>query len=124
MTPAALQAVLDALPGAVGHPWTPPRGTSPLSILYKVGGKLFAVLTLRGDLYVVLKAPPFVVDMLRDQYRGIGKRTHLDPRRWIAIDLESDVPDEEIRELARGSYALVLDALPGKTRAALGLADA
>jgi predicted DNA-binding protein (MmcQ/YjbR family) len=114
-----LKALLDALPGAAGEPWTPPRGTSPLSILYKIGGKMFAVLTLRGDLYVVIKAPPFVCDMLREQYTGVGKRTHLDPRHWVGIDLESDVPDEEIASLARGSYELVRESLPRKQRAAL-----
>jgi predicted DNA-binding protein (MmcQ/YjbR family) len=114
-----LKALLDALPGAVGEPWTPPRGTSPLSILYKIGGKMFAVLTLRGDLYVVIKAPPFVCDMLREQYTGVGKRTHLDPRHWVGIDLESDVPDEEIASLARSSYELVRESLPRKQRAAL-----
>ena len=119
MTPDALRAVLDALPGAVGEAWTPPRGTSPLSILYKVGGKMFAVLTLRGDLYVVIKAPPFVCDMLRETYSGVGKRTHLDPRHWVGIDLESDVPDEEIASLARSSYELVRESLPRKQRAAL-----
>jgi predicted DNA-binding protein (MmcQ/YjbR family) len=111
--------VLDALPGAVGEPWTPPRGTSPLSILYKVGGKLFAVMTLRGDLYVVLKAPPFVCDMMREQYTGVSKRTHLDPRHWIGIDLQTDVPDEEIMSLSRGSYELVRDSLPKARRQAL-----
>ena len=114
-----LKALLDALPGAAGEPWTPPRGTSPLSILYKIGGKMFAVLTLRGDLYVVIKAPPFVCDMLREQYTGVGKRTHLDPRHWIAIDLEGDMPADEIADLARGSYALVREALPRKQRAEL-----
>lgn len=119
MSPAALQAVLDALSGAVGEPWTPPRGASPLSMTYKVGGRTFAVLTLRGELYVVLKVPPVLVDMLREHYTGVGKRTHLDPRHWAAIDLESDVPDAEIEELARSSYALVRDGLPKKLRAAL-----
>jgi predicted DNA-binding protein (MmcQ/YjbR family) len=119
MTPDALRTVLDALPGAMGEPWTPPRATSPISILYKVGGKMFAVMTLRGDLYIVLKAPPFVCDMLREQYTGVGKRTHLDPRHWVGIDLESDVPDEEIESLARGSYELVRESLPRAQRAAL-----
>lgn len=119
MTPDALWLVLDALPGAVGEPWTPPRGASPLSILYKVGGKMFAVMTLRGDLYVVLKAPPFVCDILRETYSGVGKRTHLDPRHWVGIDLESDVPDEEIASLARSSYELVRESLPRAQRAAL-----
>ena len=119
MSPDALRAVFDALPASVAEPYTPPRGTSPLSILYKVGGKLFAVLTLRGDLYVVVKAPPFVCDLLREQYRGVGKRTHLDPRHWIGIDLESDVPADEIASLARGSYELVRDGLPKAQRAAI-----
>ncbi|MBO9579752.1 MAG: MmcQ/YjbR family DNA-binding protein [Sphingobium sp.] len=120
MTPAALQAVLDALPGAVAEPFTPPRGAEPLSLLYKVGGKMFAVMTLRGALYVVIKAPPFVCDMLREHYSGVGKRTHLDPRHWVAIDLDSDVPDDEIASRARSAYELVRDSLSKAKRAALG----
>lgn len=116
---AALKAVLDTLPGAVGELWTPPRGVEPLSILYKLCGKMFAVLTLRGDLYVVIKAPPFVVDALRAQYCSVGKRTHLDPRHWIAIDFEGDMPADEMAELARGSYALVRAALPRRQQADL-----
>lgn len=116
---AALKAMLDGLPGAVGTPWTPPRGTSPLSILYKVSGKMFAVLTLRGALYVVVKAEPFLVEILREQYEAVGKRTHLDPRHWIAIDLEGDMPAEEIAGHARGSYDLVVAGLSAKQRAAL-----
>jgi predicted DNA-binding protein (MmcQ/YjbR family) len=104
----------------VADPYTPPRSAEPLSLLYKVGGKMFAVMTLRGALYVVIKAPPFVCDALREQYSGVGKRTHLDPRHWVAIDLESDVPDEEIASLARGSYELVRDSLPKAKRAMLG----
>lgn len=120
MTPAELQAVLDTLPGAMADPYTPPRSAEPLSLLYKVGGKMFAVMTLRGALYVVIKAPPFVCDMLREQYAGVGKRTHLDPRHWVAIDLESDVPDDEIASLARGSYELVRNSLPKAKRGAGG----
>ena len=116
MKPAELQAVLDALPGVTADPYTPPRSAEPLSLLYKVGGKMFAVMTLRGALYVVIKAPPFVCDMLREQYSGVGKRTHLDPRHWVAIDLESDVPADEIAGLARGSYELVRDSLPKAKR--------
>ena len=78
------------------------------------------MLTLRGALYVVIKAPPFVCDALREQYAGVGKRTHLDPRHWVALDLQSDVPDEEIASLARGSYELVRESLSKKQQAALG----
>lgn len=120
MTPDALRSVLDALPGAMGEPYTPPRSAEPLSLLYKIGGKMFAVMTLRGALYVVIKAPPFVCDMLREQYAGVGKRTHLDPRHWVGIDLQSDVPDDEIAALARGSYELVCESLTKAQRAALG----
>jgi predicted DNA-binding protein (MmcQ/YjbR family) len=120
LTPDALRAVLDALPGAVGEPYTPPRSAEPLSILYKVGGKMFAVMTVRGTLYVVVKVPPFMADMLREQYVGVGKRTHLDPRHWVALDLQSDVPDDEIASLAQGSYELVRDSLPKALRTKLG----
>ena len=116
---ASLKAVLDVLPGAVGEPYVAPRGTTPVAILYKIGGKIFAILSQKGDAYVVVKAPSFVVDLLRDQYKGVGRRTHLDPRHWIALDLEADVPADEAERLAIGSYGLVRQSLSRKAQAAL-----
>jgi predicted DNA-binding protein (MmcQ/YjbR family) len=115
----ALKVVLDALPGAVGEAMTASRGTLPLVLIYKVMGKMFAVLAVRGTENVILKCDPHLAEILREQYAGVGHRSHLDRRFWISVDLGADVPAEEIEGLARRSYDLVREGLTKKQQAAL-----
>lgn len=115
----ALKTVLEAMPGAVGEPMTAARGSTPLVILFKVIGKMFAILSVRGTENVILKCDPHLAEVLREQYAGVGHRSHLDRRFWIAVDLDADVPAEEIERLVAGSYALVRAGLTKKQRAAL-----
>ena len=111
---AALKAVLDAMPGTVGAPMTASRGTRPLVMIYKVMGRTFAILSLRDEAFVMLKCDPARIDILKEIYRGIGHRTHLDPRHWISVELDADVPAEEIRVLAARSRELVVATLTRK----------
>jgi predicted DNA-binding protein (MmcQ/YjbR family) len=115
----ALKAFLETRPGASAVPVAAPKGVAPLGLMFKIMGKMFAILSLRGDEYVVLKCDPHLAEMLRAQYEGVGKRTHLDPRHWIAVDLDADVPKKEIERLAAKSYALVAASLTRKQQAEL-----
>jgi hypothetical protein len=42
-------AVLEAKPGAVSRPIAAPRASSPNALIYYVCGKIFAILSVRGD---------------------------------------------------------------------------
>ena len=114
---AALKAYLDARPAAVGEPYFAPRGSAPLVMIYKVMGKMFAVLSVRGEEYVILKSN--LADVLREQYAGIGHRSHLDRRFWISVNLDADVPAEEVQRLADASYDNVCTGLTRKQKAEL-----
>jgi predicted DNA-binding protein (MmcQ/YjbR family) len=118
---AALKGVLDAMPGAVAEPMAANRSKSgePLVLLYKIMGKMFAILAVRKDENVILKCDPHLAEVLREQYAGVGHRSHLDRRFWIAVDLASDVPPEEIERLAAASYELVREGLTKKQKAEL-----
>jgi predicted DNA-binding protein (MmcQ/YjbR family) len=115
----ALKAFLEGRPNATVVPVAAPKGVSPVALMFKVMGKMFAVLSLRGDEYVVLKCDPHLAEMLRAKYDGIGRRTHLDPRHWIAVNLDADVPKKEIERLAAQSYVLVSASLTRKQLAEL-----
>jgi predicted DNA-binding protein (MmcQ/YjbR family) len=116
---AALKAVLDARPGATAQPMTAATGTIPLVLIYKLMGKTFAILSVRREEYVLLKCDPALVEVLRDQYAGVGRRSHLDPRHWIAVSLDADVPADEVERLAAHSYDLVRGKLTRKQQADL-----
>jgi predicted DNA-binding protein (MmcQ/YjbR family) len=113
------KAWLDAYPGAVGEPLAGPRGSAPLVMLYKVMGKMFAILAVRGAENVILKCDEHLVDVLKGQYQGVGHRSHLDRRFWISVSLDADVPDEEIQRLIAGSYGLIRAGLTRKQQAEL-----
>ncbi len=121
LTPStkALKKLLDAMPGAVAHPYLPPRATEPLILMYKVMGKVFAILSVRREEFVIVKCEPVLADILREKYTGIGHRSHLDKRFWISISLDADVPLTEARSLAKRSYALVCEGLTRTQKAEL-----
>jgi predicted DNA-binding protein (MmcQ/YjbR family) len=112
---AVVQAALAAKPGAV----CAPLPSAPGVVMYKVMGKMFAILENRRLAAVILKCDPSTAEILRQQYSGVGHRSHLDRRYWICVNLEADVPVEEIERLATQSYDLVCAKLTRKQRAEL-----
>ncbi len=112
---AVVQAALAAKPGAV----CAPLPSAPSVVMYKVMGKMFAILENRRLAAVILKCDPSTAEILRQQYSGVGHRSHLDRRYWICVNLEADVPVEEIERLATQSYDLVCAKLTRKQRAEL-----
>jgi predicted DNA-binding protein (MmcQ/YjbR family) len=116
---AVVQAWLEAMPGTSAEPFLAPRGATPSAIIYKVMGRMFAILALRGAQSVILKCDPHLAVMLRERYAGIGHRSHLDRRYWINVSLETDVPTKEIKRLVAQSYQSVCANLTRKQRADL-----
>ena len=86
--------------------------------MYKVMAKVFAILNVRGAQAVILKSDLHLAEILREQYAGIGHRSHL-PRNWISVTLDADVPFEEIERLAASSYARVCSGLTRQQKAQL-----
>lgn len=116
---AALKAWLDAKPGAHAASAPGPGGRAPTALIYKVAGKMFAILGIRKNAFVILKCDPQLAEVMRDQYRGVGHRSHLDRRYWISVSLDADVPPAEVERLAAHSYDLVCASLTRKQKAEL-----
>ena len=89
---ATVKAWIEAMPGAEGREFTPRKNSAPLVVIYKVMGKMFAILSVRGGEDVILKCDPTLVSVLRKDYTGVGHRSHLDRRFWISVRLDADVP--------------------------------
>lgn len=116
---AALKAHLDSFAGAAGEPMTAATGSIPLVLLYKVMGKMFAILSVRDEEFVILKCDPDLADVMRQTYAGVGHRSHLDRRFWISVDLDADVPPAEVKRLVAHSYDQVCAKLTRKQKAEL-----
>jgi predicted DNA-binding protein (MmcQ/YjbR family) len=111
--------ILAAKPGAVAKPMSAPRAATPGVLIYKVMDKMFAILSIKGSEYVILKCDSQLVHVLRELYTGVGHRSHLDRRFWISVSLDADVPVTEVKRLVAHSYQLVCSSLTRKQQAAL-----
>ena len=114
-----LKAHLDAFAGASATPVPVPGNRPTPALMYKVMGKLFAILSVRGEPFVIIKCDQHLAEILREQYASVGHRSHLDRRFWIAVTLGGDMADDEVACLAAQSYALVRDGLTRKQKAQL-----
>jgi predicted DNA-binding protein (MmcQ/YjbR family) len=116
---AAVKAWIEQKPGAVPELFSTRRSAEPIAVIYKVMGKIFAILSVRRIENVILKSDPHLVQMLRREYVGVGHRSHLDRRYWISVTLDADVPSKEVKRLVSQSYDLVCAKLTAKQKAEL-----
>ena len=112
-------ARLAEKPAATAEPVPAPPGRAPPAMMYKVMGKMFAIVGLGKVEHVILKCDPHLVEILKETYAGVGHRSHLDARNWISVELDADVPDDEIARLVDQSYDLVRATLTRKQQAVL-----
>ena len=83
-------------------------------LLFKVGGKMFAVTPLvPAKLWISLKANPENFAELTER-PGIIPAPYLARANWIALESHDALPTAEISQLLRESYELVLAKLPRK----------
>jgi predicted DNA-binding protein (MmcQ/YjbR family) len=103
MTPEELRACCLSLAGASE---TFPFG--PDTSVFKTNGKIFAISALASPtLDVSVKCDPELGQSLRQTHAAIVPGYHLNKRHWITVTLNSDVADEQVRQLIEDSYDLV-----------------
>lgn len=83
-----------------------------LTLVFKVGGKMFALTNLDGEPSVNLKCDPEKAVELREQYSAIIPGYHMNKLHWNTVYLDRSLPENLIKELIDLSYGLVLASLP------------
>lgn len=88
-------------------------------LLFKVGGKMFAVTPLEpARLWLSLKAEPEEFAELTER-PGVIPAPYLARAKWIAIESPETLPQSEVAALLRKSYDLVAAKLPRTVRESL-----
>src|SRR5438874_12748730 len=115
MTRDEARAACASRPGAVeSYPF------GPDTAVYKVGGKMFALLPHSAEPpRVSLKCDPEWAEVLRNAYAAVQPGYHLNKKHWNTIVLDRSIPDDELEELIEHSYALIVDSLPHRVPSAL-----
>ena len=78
------------------------------TLVYKVGGRMFAMLMLERPDHFVVKCDPERAIILRDRYPQITAGWHLNKRHWNDVRFEGGLGDEALRGEIRHSYMLVV----------------
>jgi predicted DNA-binding protein (MmcQ/YjbR family) len=85
--------------------------------VFKVVGKMFALVLLTGDEGSVnLKCDPAWAIELRAMHAAVRPGYHANKRHWNTVDLDGSVDDDDLQEMLRHSYDLVVRGLPRRER--------
>jgi len=86
-------------------------------LVFKVGGKMFAVAPLdEVPATANLKCDPDLALELRDRYEQVRPGYHMNKKHWNTVEIDSGIPDAELRKMIDHSYELVVKRLPDAKR--------
>src|SRR4029077_19077267 len=89
-------------------------------LVFKVAGKIFALAALDEiPATVNLKCDPDLALALRDRYEQVQPGYHMNKKHWNTVEIDSGVPEAELRKMIDCSYELVMKSLPKPARAKL-----
>jgi predicted DNA-binding protein (MmcQ/YjbR family) len=89
-------------------------------LVFKVGGKMFALVALdEVPATANLKCDPDLALELRDQYEQIQPGYHMNKKHWNTVEIDSGIPEAELRKMIDHSFELVVKNLPKPKRAKL-----
>ncbi len=114
MTPPALRKLMLGFPGATANvQWGEDH-------VFKIGGKMFAVIGMRGGKFAGLsfKCSPDSFTLLT-QLPGLKPAPYLARAEWVALEALGTLPGDQLAAYLRRAYEIVLGNLPRKQQAAL-----
>lgn len=82
------------------------------TLVFKVGGKMFALLDVDSFESVNLKCDPEKAVELRERYAAVRPGFHMNKKHWNTVRMDGSLPDALIREWVDDSYRLVFEKLP------------
>ena len=89
----------------------------PDVLVFKVSGKIFALASLdEVPATANLKCDPDLALELRDRYEQVTPGYHMNKKHWNTVEIESGIPDVELRKMIDHSYELVVSGLPKSKR--------
>jgi len=89
------------------------------TLVMKVLGKMFALVSLDGDLSINLKCNPEKAIELREQYPAVKPGYHMSKLHWNTVEIDGSIATKTIRQWIDDSYDLVVSKLPKKQRESL-----
>lgn len=108
---AALRRLLASYPGAMED-----QPFGPDVFVYKVCGRMFALVAPDSPARITLKLEPLHGQLLRAQNASVLPGYHMNKDHWNTVILNAGVVDDELADWVDESYALVVERLPRRDR--------
>mgnify|MGYP003482979823 FL=1 len=89
------------------------------TLVFRIGGKIFAMLDLENTEWFVLKCQPEYAIELRERYPDIAPAWHMNKKHWNQLNLYGNLPDDLVQALIQHSYDEVVKKMSKKQRLAL-----
>ena len=89
------------------------------TLVFRIGGKIFAMLDLENTEWFVLKCQPEYAIELRERYPDIAPAWHMNKKHWNQLNLYGNLPDDLVQTLIQHSYDEVVKKMSKKQRLAL-----
>ncbi|MEA3448447.1 MAG: MmcQ/YjbR family DNA-binding protein [Bacteroidota bacterium] len=86
------------------------------TLVFKLMGKMFALIDLEKSFSITLKCDPENAVVLRETYEAVKPAYHMDKKHWNDILINGSIQDECLIKLIDHSYDLVKDKLTRKER--------
>src|SRR3972149_1870482 len=86
------------------------------ALVFKVLGKMFALMLLNQELTINLKCDPERAIELREKHPAIIPGYHMNKKHWNTLNVDGSLTENQILELIDHSYNLVFESLPKKVR--------
>jgi hypothetical protein len=86
------------------------------TLVFKVMGKMFALISISEPDSVNLKCDPEYAIELREKYTSIRSGYHMNNKHWNTVLLNDDAPDQLIVQLIDHSYEAVIKGFTKKLK--------
>ncbi len=86
------------------------------TLVFKVMGKMFALICINKPDYANLKCDPELAIDLRERYSGIIPGWHMNKTHWNSVQLASDYSNAQLQQWIDHSYELVVQSLTKKLK--------
>lgn len=84
------------------------------TLVFKVMGKMFALLNIDAYDFVNLKCVPEDCEQLRNEHQGITPGYHMNKKHWVSVKTDGSIKDDLFKELTEKSYNLIVKSLSKK----------
>ncbi len=86
------------------------------TLVFKVVGKMFALLNLSGKQSINLKCDPTKAIELREHYSWVQPGCHMNKKHWNTIVFDDSISDNLIKDWINESYDLIVANLSKKLK--------